>query len=336
MQGRGRVRIRDTQLPQLLLEGVLLLAALGLLLSRRQADIRAGVGDGPLIDGLDILDPLLHLLSIRILLFELMAVAQQMHPTALMRSRIDVVGGVEVRAEDSLKAFAQQLLDHLAASGVMVLIVAHLGRTHAPDVAVLAVFAPPGLIRLHRWAGANLLLERGYCQVELTFGPVQQLDDLSAADLEVMQRGQIGLDLPHRYAHHRAQIGNQAGQLHPHPSLPDHLPTHIQRRFAPLLTLTTPAMIDHMLRHLDGGRGGSSITWRRRATLIPPNALAQTGQCLMPCSTTWVGTSRRRARLYCAARFLRFFFPCSGGFFPFAFTNPAGGVFCFSNSSMRW
>src|SRR5258707_5425544 len=57
MQGRRRVRIRRTHLPQLLLEGILLLAALGLLLGRWPAGVRTGVGDDPLIDGFDILSP---------------------------------------------------------------------------------------------------------------------------------------------------------------------------------------------------------------------------------------------------------------------------------------
>src|SRR5436305_15264621 len=96
-----------------------------------------------------------------------------MHPTALMQSLIDVVAGVEVRAEHSLKALAQQLLDDLAAPGVMVLVVAHLGRTHTPDVAVLAVCSPPGLISLHGWAGAKLLFERCSRYLQLGFAPVQ-------------------------------------------------------------------------------------------------------------------------------------------------------------------
>src|SRR2546423_254418 len=37
--------------------------------------------------------------------------------------------------------------------------------------------------------------------------------------------------------------------------MPDHLPTHIQRRFSPRPALATPAMIDHMLAHLDGRVG---------------------------------------------------------------------------------
>src|SRR2546421_924371 len=252
MQGRGRVRIGRTPLPQLLFEGVLLPAPRSLLLGRRQARIRTWVGDGALIDGFDVLGPLLHLLIIGILLFEIMPMAQQMHPTALMQSLIDIVGGVEVTAEHSLKTLAQQLLDDLTASRVMVLVVAHLGRTHTPDVAILAIFAPASLISLYGWAGSDLPLERCHQWLQVVCGPVQQFDDLSAADRQPMQGGQIGLDLPRGFAHHRAQIGNHAGQLHSHTSLPHHLGAHVQRRFSPRPALATPAMIDHMLGHLDG------------------------------------------------------------------------------------
>src|SRR5205807_10089432 len=113
-----------------------------------------------------------------------MPIAQEMHPTALMQSLIDIVGGVEVTAQHSLKALAQQLLDHLTASGVMVLVVADGAGTHTPDGAVLAIFSPPRLIGLYRWAGANLLLKRYHHWLQLGFGPVQQFDDLSAADLD--------------------------------------------------------------------------------------------------------------------------------------------------------
>jgi hypothetical protein len=87
---------------------MLLLAVLSILLGHRQARIGTGLGDGPLIDRFDFLGPLLHLGVISILLFELIPNTQQMHSTALMQALIAVVGGVEIRAEHSVKAFAQK------------------------------------------------------------------------------------------------------------------------------------------------------------------------------------------------------------------------------------
>ncbi len=49
--------IGRTQPPQLLLESALLLASGGLLLGRRQTQIRPGVGDGPIIDRSDVRGP---------------------------------------------------------------------------------------------------------------------------------------------------------------------------------------------------------------------------------------------------------------------------------------
>ena len=105
-----------------------------------------------------------------------------------MQSCIHIVRGIEVRAQDPLEAFAHQVLDDLTASGVMVLVIAHPRRIHTPDVAILAIFAPAGLIGLHGRAGANLLLEGGHRWVQLGLGPMQQFDDLPTADLEAMQR----------------------------------------------------------------------------------------------------------------------------------------------------
>lgn len=75
MQGRRCVRVGRTELPQLLLKGALVLSSGGLLLGRRQARIRPGVGDYPIIDGFDVLGQLLYVGVIRMLLFELVAVA---------------------------------------------------------------------------------------------------------------------------------------------------------------------------------------------------------------------------------------------------------------------
>src|SRR5207302_3064034 len=50
---------------------------------------------------------------------------------------------------------------------------------------------------------------------------------------------------------------------------------------------------------------------------------------------SFVGWDLGLARLCCAARFLRGFFGSSFGFFTFALTKAGGGVFCFSNSSIR-
>ncbi len=155
------------------------------------------IANRSLVERFEVLEPLLQCHVVRILLFELMPIAQQMHPAALMQALIAIVGGIEVAAQHTLEAFPQQLLDHLTASGMMVLIVADGAGTHTPDVAILAIFSPPRFIGLDGGAGPNLLLERCHEEVQLIGSAVQQLHDFSTADLQPMQGGQVGLDLPH-------------------------------------------------------------------------------------------------------------------------------------------
>ena len=115
-----------------------------------------------------------------------------------MQSLIDIVGGEEVSAQHPLEAFTEQVLDHLTASGVMVLVVAQLRRTHTPDVAIAAIFSPPRFIGLHGWAGANLLLERQ--PIGAPAGAVARCNSptISPLLIEAHAAGQIGLDLSHR------------------------------------------------------------------------------------------------------------------------------------------
>src|SRR6266567_4088576 len=230
---------------------MLLLAPGSLLLGRRQAQIRACVGDGSLVDGFEVFDPLLHLGILGMLLFELVGITQQMHPTALMQSLINIVGGVEVTAQHAFKVFAKPRFDDLTATGVMVFVVAQLRRAGTPHIPIDPVFSPPRFIRLHCWTGANLPLEVGQFRFHLCGGPLRQSNDLSTANLEAMQAHQIRLYLSHRQSHHRAQIGYQARDLHPEASLSHHLSAHIYGGLPPRAALATPAVVHHMLRYFD-------------------------------------------------------------------------------------
>src|SRR5207248_3579536 len=142
-----------------------------------------------------------------------------MHPTALMQSLMDIVGSQEVRAKDSLEAFAQHRFDHFAASRMMILIITQLRGTGTPEVAIASIFSPSRFIHLHRRAGANLLLDLSQLRPQLCCDALCQAYDLSTTDRESMQTHQVRLDLSHRQAHDRPQIGNQAGNLHAEASL---------------------------------------------------------------------------------------------------------------------
>src|SRR6266568_2910559 len=118
-----------------------------------------------------------------------------MHPTPLMQSLMDVVGGIEVEASHSTVVFADQVFDHFPSTRMMVLIIAKRGGTHRPDVAIEAILSPPRLIRLDGRTGANLPFECIELRLHLLFDPMQQFHNLSTADLDPVQREQVRLVL---------------------------------------------------------------------------------------------------------------------------------------------
>ena len=157
----------------------------------------------------------------------------------------------------------------------MILVIAQLRRTGTPHIAIAAIFSPPCLIHLHRWASANLLLHLGQLRLQPCFDALRKADDLATTDRETVQTGQIGFNLAHWRTHHRPQMRNQAGNLRSQSALPHHLPAYVQRGFSPRAPTSFTTVVDHMLCHarlMEKG-AASSITWRRRATLIPPRAL---------------------------------------------------------------
>src|SRR5271167_1653745 len=188
------------------------------------------------------------------LLFELMHIAQEMHPTALMQALMDVVACVKVTAQDSTEVLANQFFDHFPSTRMMVLVVANAGGTHRPNVAIEAIFSPPRFIRLDGWTGADLHFERSEVRLHLGFDPVEQLDNLSTTDRDPVQRKQVRLDLSNGQTHHRAQGRDQARQSHSDASLAYHLLVEIHRGFVPFLTSCTPAFVDPMVPHLDWWR----------------------------------------------------------------------------------
>src|SRR5579875_2825230 len=146
-----------------------------------------------------------------------------MHPTALMQPLMDVVAPIEVAAQYPWKIVADQLLDDFPGPGVMIFIIADLRGTHAPDVAILAIFSPGRFIGLDGRTGSNLPFESVKMRLDSSHQTVKQFADLSRTDRYPIQRGQQSADLSHWQPHHRAQGGNQAHQADAEPSLPQHL-----------------------------------------------------------------------------------------------------------------
>src|SRR5438128_3701230 len=100
-----------------------------------------------------------------------------------MQALVDVVARVEVASEHSLKVRPNQALDHFSRAGVMVLKIAHAGRRDTPDGAIEAIFPPARFIGLDSRTRTNLGLELLKQGVQLLFDAMEQLDNLSNADL---------------------------------------------------------------------------------------------------------------------------------------------------------
>src|SRR5437868_4965771 len=108
-----------------------------------------------------------------------------------MQALMDVVGGIKVTAEYAAIVLSDQALDDFSATRMMILIIADAGRTHTPDVAIAAIFAPARLISLHGRTGTNLLFEGIQVRLHVGGEPVQQFHNLATADGDSMQREQI-------------------------------------------------------------------------------------------------------------------------------------------------
>src|SRR5947209_3063293 len=99
------VGIRLAELPEALLEGVLLCHPNTIALAWREVGIQflCYPSHGLLIDGFDVLGPPSQLLVVGKIVFELMHVAEEMNPTALVQTLMDVVSRIKIAAQHPLK-----------------------------------------------------------------------------------------------------------------------------------------------------------------------------------------------------------------------------------------
>ncbi len=142
-----------------------------------------GPADRFVIDRFNLPGPSPQHLILRKLLLELMDIAQEMDPTPLVQPLMDVVTRVEIAAQDSLEVVPDQVFDHLSTPGMVVFIIAESWGRKAPDVSVQAIFSPARLIRLHGWTRADLRLESIEQGLGIGSQTVENLNDLSHADL---------------------------------------------------------------------------------------------------------------------------------------------------------
>src|SRR2546430_8865600 len=120
------MHIRLAELPQTLLEGMLLRHAHPLLVAWGEPRIGRLFypGHGLLIEPFDFLGPRSQRLIVGKSLFEVMRIAEEMDPAALMQPVMDVVAGVEIAAQHAREVLADELLDHFPAARMMVFVIA--------------------------------------------------------------------------------------------------------------------------------------------------------------------------------------------------------------------
>src|SRR5712691_2895815 len=125
LRGAGS-HVGATDREQLLLEGMLLYHASLLLLAWGKVRVRTLLGPGHrlLIDRFDGCGPGEERLIVRMLLCELMPIAQEMHPSALMPALMTIVAGREVAAEHAAVVLADQLFDDFPLARMLVLTIA--------------------------------------------------------------------------------------------------------------------------------------------------------------------------------------------------------------------
>ena len=222
---------------------------------------------------------------VRIVLPELMQVAQQVHPAPLVSAVMRTVRGVEIAHDTAGVAFAQQARQHGTRAGSVAVEQAHAvppRRAQGPDVAVATGFSPARLVGMHGWARPHLrqqLLPRGRGCLRQA---VQDARDRSDAQMQAVQRLEVLLDRAHRQASHRSQVGQQRDESLPQTSLPHRdarrLPVDV--RGAPARAVRTPPLEDLVLGH-DDGRGARQVQdLPRPGDALAPQPVAAVGAVL--------------------------------------------------------
>src|SRR5260370_37390124 len=79
---------------------------------------------------------------VRMGLFEIVNIAQEMDPTPLMQALMDVVPSVKIAAQHALELVADQGVDHFPPARGMILSIANRWLPQAPNVSIAAISSP--------------------------------------------------------------------------------------------------------------------------------------------------------------------------------------------------
>src|SRR5579875_2315640 len=130
----------------------------------------------------DPIHPLPYRRIARMRLPQFVQVAQQMHPAALVLPAYRVVAAVEVADHHALKRLPEHFARHQTRSAPIIEKVAQCRRRKTPEIAVLAVFAPAGLVGMHERTAAHLIPKLLAERLTTLCDPLQHGRDLSSTD----------------------------------------------------------------------------------------------------------------------------------------------------------
>ncbi len=176
-----------------------------------------------------------------------------MHPPALVRASIDGVATKDVAHEVNGDLPAQDAPTNVLATAQIIVVgadgVLPWGADRS-DGARPTVLPPPGLVAMPDRT-VTCLLVAGIFLV-LTGAPhlMQQFNNFTDADSQLVQRAQGDVNTAHRDAQHQGEGGDQAGKPPTDTTLTNDLPGQVECRATPALAGGTPALDDLMLNDL--------------------------------------------------------------------------------------
>src|ERR1043166_3567817 len=144
-------------------------------LSPTHKHIRMGKRLGLFVDTFDPTTKVGDFSILGILLRKVVQIPQQMHPTGLMQSLVPMIPTVEIADQNSVKPASQSLLDHFFTAPLMAGKEPQRRGGETPDIPILPILAPTGLIGMHQRAFLQLLEEFFVSGFAFLGDPMQQI-----------------------------------------------------------------------------------------------------------------------------------------------------------------
>ena len=138
--------------------------------------------------------PRLHVSIFSVCFFQIVEIAQQMHPTPLVLTGIDVIPSIEIADQVTRKASIQDTFDHHLPPAVIIFIVpdgviARGGK--GPDVPVLSILPPHGFITMEDRTRAGLRFERIDLRLKRAPHAMEEFHQLTDTQVQLVDARQI-------------------------------------------------------------------------------------------------------------------------------------------------